>query len=173
MLWFQYLFFIVTGALALAAAIGVVASNKPIHSALFLLANFAMLAALYITMDAQFLGAVQIIIYAGGIVILMLFVIMLIGSEQLTLRAWHRSWIPRVAVGLGAILFVTLGIAMLQAFNGIAPDPAPLAGGVPEVVGMELFTKYILPFELVGLLLLVALIGALLVARRPKGEEQA
>jgi NADH-quinone oxidoreductase subunit J len=65
-----------------------------------------------------------------------------------------------------------MAISMYQAFAGEAPDPAGVAGGVPEVVGMELYTKYILPFELVGILLLVALIGALLLARRPKGESQ-
>ncbi len=85
-MWFSYLFYFVVAAISVAAAVGVVASNKPVHSALFLLANFAMLAALYITMDAQFLGAVQIIIYAGGIVILILFVIMLIGSQGIEMR---------------------------------------------------------------------------------------
>lgn len=170
MLWFQYLFFFVSAAIALAAALGVVASAQPIHSALFLLLHFAMLAVLYITLDAQFLGVVQVIIYAGGIVILMLFVIMLLGSEKLVLQSWHRSWIPRVALGLGAILLVAMGASLWQAFGGVDPNPAPNMGGIPEVVGMELFTKYILPFELVGILLLVALIGALLLARHGKQD---
>jgi NADH-quinone oxidoreductase subunit J len=173
MLWFQYIFFFVTAAMALAAGLGVVASRQPIHSALFLLLHFAMLAVLYITLDAQFLGIVQVIIYAGGIVILMIFVIMLLGSEKLELQAWHRSWIPRVALALGGILLAAMGVSMAFAFGGIEPNPAPNLGGVPEVVGMELFTKYILPFELVGILLLVALIGALLLARRNKDETKA
>lgn len=173
MLWFQYVFFFVSAAIALAAAVGVVASAQPIHSALFLLLHFAMLAVLYITLDAQFLGAVQVIIYAGGIVILMLFVIMLLGSEKLELQAWHRSWIPRVALGLGAILLAAMGVSLWQAFGATPPNPAPNQGGIPEVVGMELFTKYILPFELVGILLLVALIGALLLARRNPDESKS
>ena len=77
---FSLLFFLVIGAVCLAAASGVVLSRQPVHSAIFLLTNFATLAVLYITLDAQFLAAAQIIIYAGGIVILILFVIMLIGS---------------------------------------------------------------------------------------------
>jgi NADH-quinone oxidoreductase subunit J len=173
-MWFSWLFFIGVGAVAIAAAVGVVASRVPVHSALFLLLHFAMLAALYISMDAQFLGAVQVIIYAGGIVILILFVIMLLGSEPLDVRAGHRPWLPYAALGLGVLLLVGLGFSLWQAFGGMAANPAanpaPLVGGDPEVVGIELFTRYILPFELVGVLLLVALIGALLLARRIKGE---
>lgn len=170
-MWFSYLFFILVGAICVAAAVGVVASNKPVHSALFLLAQFAMLAALYITMDAQFLGAAQIIIYAGGIVILILFVIMLLGSEAIETRAAHRIWVPWVALGLGLLLLIGLSFSMAQAFTGTSPNPAANLGGVPPVVGMELFTKYILPFEMIGVLLLVALIGALLLARKQPAAE--
>lgn len=165
-MWFSYLFFIVVAAISIAAAVGVVMSNKPVHSALFLLAHFAMLAALYITLDAQFLGAVQIIIYAGGIVILILFVIMLLGSEEVKVRAGSRVWTPWVGLGLGLLLLIALTYSMAQAFVGSAPNPGPNAGGVPPVVGLELFTRYILPFEMIGVLLLVALIGALLLARK-------
>jgi NADH-quinone oxidoreductase subunit J len=171
-MWFSYLFFVVVGAITLAAAVGVVVSRIPVHSALFLLTHFAMLAALYITMDAQFLGAVQVIIYAGGIVILILFVIMLIGSERIETESEHRSWLPWVALGLGAVLLVAIAFSLAQAFAGVAPNPAANQGGVPTVVGLELYTKYILPFEMVGILLLVALIGALLLARRSGGEPQ-
>jgi NADH-quinone oxidoreductase subunit J len=167
-MWFSYLFFIVVGAISLAAAVGVVVSRQPVHSALFLLAHFAMLAALYITMDAQFLGAIQVIIYAGGIVILILFVIMLIGSQKIETSAGHRPWTPWVALGLGVVLLVAMVFSLLQAFGGLDPNPSPLAGGTPPVVGYELYTRYILPFEMVGILLLVALIGALLLARHPK-----
>lgn len=171
-MWFQYLFFFVIAAITLAAAVGVVASNKPIHSALFLLLHFAMLAVFFITLDAQFLGVVQVIIYAGGIVILMLFVIMLIGNETIALKALHRSWIPWAAIGLAIVLLIAMGFSLARAFGGIAPAPLANQGGIPEVVGIELFTRYILPFELVGILLLVALIGALLLGRRPKNEPQ-
>lgn len=161
------LFFIVVGAVALAAAVGVVSSRNPIHSALFLLVNFISLAVLYVTLDAQFLAAAQVIIYAGGIVILILFVIMLIGSEQIETRAGHRVWTPYVGVLLGLLLVSSLIMSLVQA--GTPTDtPMAIQGGVPEAVGMELFTRYILPFELAAILLLVALLGALLLARRPK-----
>lgn len=170
-MWFSYLFFIAVGAIALAAAAGVVMSRVPVHSALFLLLHFASIAALYITMDAQFLAAVQVIIYAGGIVILILFVIMLVGSHPIDFSARPLKWLPWVALGLGLVLLVAIGASLVQAFGGGAPNPAPIAGGVPEVMGVELFARYILPFEMIGVLLLVALVGALLLARRSKEEQ--
>jgi len=162
----QILFFIVIGAVALAAAAGVVASRHPVHSALFLLTHFAMLAVMYITLDAQFLAAIQVIVYAGGIVILILFVIMLIGSGRLdSPDGGEMSWIPYIAMGLGVILLGGLTYSMQLGFDGIEPNPAALEGGVPQAVGKVLFTQHILAFELVSVLLLVALIGALLLAR--------
>lgn len=164
------LFFVIIGAISLAAAYGVVASRLPIHSALFLLAHFAMLAVLYITLDAQFLAATQVIVYAGGIVILILFVIMLIGSEQIENQGDYRSWTPYVALLLGLILVSTLAYTLLTQYNATPITGTAVAGGTPPVVGMALFTQYILPFELAAILLLVALLGALLLARRPKPE---
>ncbi len=167
---FSLLFFIVIGAISLAAAYGVVASNLPVHSALFLLTHFATLAVLYITLDAQFLAATQIIVYAGGIVILILFVIMLIGSERIENKGPYRAWTPYVAMGLGLILVVTLAYSVMTGQQFGAPGTAIPDGGAPPVLGLELFTKYILPFELAAVLLLVALLGALLLARRSKLE---
>jgi len=162
------LFFIVIGAVCLAAAVGVVSSRAPIHSAIFLLTNFASLAVLYITLDAQFLAAAQIIIYAGGIVILILFVIMLIGSEQIETMADHRAWTPFVGVLLGIILIASMIYAIAGANTPVPAASTLVQGGIPETLGVELFTRYILPFELAAVLLLVALLGALLVARQPK-----
>jgi NADH-quinone oxidoreductase subunit J len=168
---FSLLFFIVIGAISLAAAYGVVASRLPVHSALFLLTHFAMLAVLYITLDAQFLAATQVIIYAGGIVILILFVIMLIGSEQIENQGDYRTWTPYVAMLLGIILVATLAYSMMTEYQVGAPTTAIPEGGAPPVIGIALFTQYILPFELAAVLLLVALLGALLLARKPKSNQ--
>ena len=164
------LFFLVIGAVCLAAAFGVVVSRQPVHSALFLLVNFASLAVLYVTLDAQFLAAAQVIIYAGGIVILILFVIMLIGGDTNDFTASQRTWSRLVGLGLGLILLVGLGYSAVQKLLPLPADPnTALQGGAPKAVGLELFTNYILPFELVSVLLLVALIGALVVGRQPEG----
>ena len=102
------LFFVLVGAVSLAAAIGVVTSRQPVHSALFLLTHFVTLAVLYVTLDAQFLAATQVIIYAGGIVILILFVIMLIGSDKLPDRSGRAAWVPFTGIVLGLILIFSL-----------------------------------------------------------------
>ena len=161
------LFFVLVGAVCLAAAVGVVISRQPVHSALFMLVNFASLAVLYITLDAQFLAAAQIIIYAGGIVILILFVIILIGHETDDFKAGHRLWSRYVGLGLGVIMLGSLVFNVVETFESADPNAAAIQGGIPEVVGMALFTEYLLPFELVSILLLVALIGALVLARKP------
>jgi NADH-quinone oxidoreductase subunit J len=156
------------GALSLAAAVGVISSRQPVHSALFLLAHFGTLAVLYVTLEAQFLAATQVIVYAGGIVILILFVIMLIGSEQIETQAEHRSWTPYVGIALGLILLAGLAYSVTTSFLGVDPNGSAVQGGTPQAVGYLLFSQYILPFELAAVLLLVALLGALLLARRPQ-----
>lgn len=161
------LFFLLVGAVSLAAALGVVTSRQPVHSALFLLTNFATLAVLYITLDAQFLAAAQVIVYAGGIVILILFVIMLIGGDTNDFSAAQRAWSRTVGIALGVILLLTVSYSVLSHITGPSEETAALLqGGTPEAVGIALFTEYVLPFELIALLLLVALIGALVLGRQ-------
>lgn len=164
------LFFLLVGAVSLAAALGVVTSRQPVHSALFLLANFASLAVLYVTLDAQFLAAAQVIVYAGGIVILILFVIMLIGGDTNDFSAAQRAWSRAVGIALGAAMLLVISYSALT--RALAPPEdatALLQGGSPKAVGMALFTEYVLPFELIAILLLVALIGALVLGRQPRG----
>ncbi|MCC6454420.1 MAG: NADH-quinone oxidoreductase subunit J [Caldilineaceae bacterium] len=163
------LFFIVIGAVCLASAVGVITSRIPIHSALFLLVNFVTLAIFYVTLEAQFLAAAQVIIYAGGIVVLILFVIMLIGSEKIETRASHRTWTPFVGILLGVTLIASMIYAFVETPSG-ATATSTINGGAPETVGMALFTRYILPFEMTAILLLVALLGALLLARYQKAN---
>lgn len=166
------IFFILVGALSVGAAVGVVTSKIAVHSALFLLVHFATLAILYVTLNAQFLAAAQVIVYAGGIVVLILFVIMLIGSGPMETRAAYRLWIPYAGLALGVFMLAGISLTVLQM------PPAPInaeanQGGVPLVVGLTLYSQNILLVQLAAVLLLVALIGALLLARRPKTEESS
>jgi NADH-quinone oxidoreductase subunit J len=163
------LFFIVIGAVSLASAIGVVTSRVPIYSALYLLVNFVTLAIFFVTLEAQFLAAAQVIIYAGGIVILILFVIMLIGSEKIDTLGAFRTWTPYAGILLGVALIAS----MIHSFTATPQADATttiINGGAPQTVGMALFTAYILPFEMTAVLLLVALLGALLLARYPRNS---
>ena len=164
---FATIFFILVGALSVGAAVGVVTARVAVHSALFLLLHFITLAVLYVTLDAQFLGAIQVIVYAGGIVILLLFVLMLVGSEPLNTRANYRSWVPWAGLGLGAVLIAALSFALLQAPLTPATVPAN-DGGVPSVLGIYLYGQGIVLVELTAVMLLVALLGALLLARRER-----
>jgi NADH-quinone oxidoreductase subunit J len=166
------LFFIVIGAVCLAAAVGVVSSRVPIHSALYLLVNFVSLAVLYITLEAQFLAAAQVIIYAGGIVILILFVIMLIGREKIETSAGHRMWTPYIGILLGVILLSSMIYTFAGTTNSGITAPTAIQGGDPVVLGELLFTRYILPVEMTAVLLLVALLGALLLARTSKSNPE-
>ena len=151
----------------MASAVGVITSRIPIHSALYLLVNFVSLAVLYVTLEAQFLAAAQVIIYAGGIVILILFVIMLIGSERIETRAPHRTWTPYAGILLGVTLISSMVYSFVETPSG-SNATTTINGGAPETVGMALFTQYILPVEMAAVLLLVALLGALLLGRYPK-----
>jgi NADH-quinone oxidoreductase subunit J len=168
------IFFLLVGAVCLAAAVGVVLSREPVHSALFLLANFATLAILYVMLEAQFLAAAQVIVYAGGIVILILFVIMLIGGSTTDFAASQRTWSRYAGILLGVILLGSLGYSVLLRVQPVSPEAVmAVEGGVPIVIGLTLFTTYILPFELVAILLLVALLGALVLGRQPEDEDSA
>ncbi len=163
----QLLFFLILAAAAIAGALGVVLSKKPVYSALSLLVNFAVVAVLFISLQAQFVAVVQIIVYAGAIVVLFLFVIMLIGGDLpgVAIRPRGRAVAAVVAALAGVLALAGLGYAV------IAGSPAAMSGAVPgngsvQAIGEALFTTYLLPFELASMLLLVAMVGAVALARK-------
>ncbi len=168
--------FIVFSLIAIVAAVGVIVSRRPIYSALFLLTNFASLAAMYVMLQAQFLAAVQVIVYAGAIVVLFLFVVMLLGGGDLNdIRDPNRPFMKRL--GWSRILAVVLGLLLLAGVGyGIVSgqlypqtgDVAAFGMGTVQAIGSVLYTDYILPFELASVLLLVGMIGAVVLARPPE-----
>jgi NADH-quinone oxidoreductase subunit J len=157
-------FFYVLASLVLLSAFMVVSSKNPVHSAMFLVFTFFCVAGIYITMSAEFIAAVQVLVYAGGIVVLFLFVIMLV-----PLRDQLRPL--RIKQGAAALLLAAIvGSAVIVVYDQArgtetsSDISAPL--GSIESVGMELYTRYLLPFELASVLLLVAMVGAIVLARR-------
>jgi NADH-quinone oxidoreductase subunit J len=164
----QLLFFLALASVAIAGALGVVLSKKPVYSALSLLVNFAVVALLFITLQAQFVAVVQIIVYAGAIVVLFLFVIMLIGGDLTGVgnRTRIRNLASIVAVVAGVLLLAGLGYAILAGQMAAASGGVPGQGSV-QAIAEVLFTDYLLPFELTAVLLLVAMIGAVVLARKP------
>jgi NADH-quinone oxidoreductase subunit J len=169
----MFLFF-VFAAIAIAAAAGVVLSRKPVYSALFLLLNFVTLAALYIMLQAQFLAAVQIIVYAGAIVVLFLFVLMLIGGGNLEDASLGKNplrsqlFAARVsALVLCVLLVAGVAYGVLTGQLGVSQTTAQAFGaGSVEAIGQTLYTDYLLPFELASVLLLVGMVGAVALARK-------
>ncbi len=168
--------FIVFGAIAIAAALGVILSRKPVYSALFLLVNFASLAVFYFQLQAQFLGAVQVIVYAGAIVVLFLFVVMLIGGGDVldlprsndALRG-GTAW-PRIAALVLVVLLIAgLAYGLVSGAGRLAQtqgNATAFGQGSVQAIGGALYTDYLLPFELTSVLLLVGMIGAVVLARK-------
>lgn len=168
--------FVVFSLVAIAAAVGVIVSRRPIYSALFLLTNFASLAAMYIMLQAQFLAAVQVIVYAGAIVVLFLFVVMLLGGGELNdVRDPSRPFLQRfgwqrfVAVALGVLLLAGVAYGLISGeLSAVQGDPNAFGQGSVQAIGAVLYTDYLLPFELASVLLLVGMIGAVVLARSPE-----
>ena len=197
--------FLIAGFFAILGAIGLVAAKNPVHSALSLVMSLFAVAVLFLNQDAQFLAAVQVIVYAGAIVVLFLFVIMLLGvdeSEDLSIEpiAGQRPaaiLIGAAVLGLSVILAISAGGAT-GAESLTAPkvdsitestivsatedriDDVPGADDAetdgrendPNInqLGRTLFTDYVFAFEVTALLLTIAVVGAVLLARKPKGE---
>jgi NADH-quinone oxidoreductase subunit J len=169
----EMVLFIVLGAIAIAAALGVIFVRKVVYSALFLLVNFCSLAGLYLLLNAQFLAATQVIVYAGAIVVLFLFVTMLLGEGRESANLKSQITKNYLAIALAVVLFVEVGYVLASAtLTGTQGSDTPKAiaslGNV-QTIGKLLFTDYLLPFELAAVLLLIGIIGAVaLTKKKPK-----
>jgi NADH-quinone oxidoreductase subunit J len=160
--------FVVIAAVAVGSALGLVLRRNAIHGALFLVVNLGAVAALYLTLGAEFLAAAQVIVYAGAIMVLFVFAIMVLipGKEETgpdPRRAYRLAALP-----IGGLLLILLGAAVAVRATGVAPSGPGSPGGV-ETIARLLFTDYLFPFELTSVLLLAAMVGVLLLARRGEG----
>jgi NADH-quinone oxidoreductase subunit J len=151
---------------AVIAAVGVVAMNNPVRSALCLVVNFFVLAFIYFSLNAQLLGISQILVYTGAIMVLFLFVIMLLNLGAPQALQERKDIKPGIGLGLGIALFSIIAFQVLFPLQVLAGPKAPDDFGLPQTVGRNLFTTYVLPFELASLLLLVGIVGAILLAKR-------
>lgn len=156
--------FWVLAALAVGSAAGMLLRKNPIHGALFLVINLASVAALFLTMRAEFLAAVQIIIYAGAIAVLFVFAIMVLipGKEETGPDPLRRQrWL---AVPVAGVFLILVALVLGSAVLAGAPKP-PVPGGT-VAVGRLLFTDYLLPFEVTSVLLLAAIVGVMALTKR-------
>jgi NADH-quinone oxidoreductase subunit J len=156
--------------LTLFAALGVVFSKNPVYSVLFLILTFFTLSGHYILLNAQFLAAVNIIVYAGAIMVLFLFVIMFLNLNKETEQ--HKSTLSKVAgVIAGGMLLVIMVAALKDAqLAGYNADTFDSQIGMVQNLGQVLFRNYLLPFELASILFLAAMVGAVMLGKREVGE---
>ena len=159
----QMAVFLVLAAIAVAGAVNLILQRHPIHSALSLIVVMASLAGLYLLLEAEFIAAIQIIVYAGAIMVLFVFVIMLLnaGLEERT----HLSRVATYAgVPLAAFLLVELAYRVARASSTMTAQP--LQENATKGLAMLLFRDFVFPFELTSILILIAILGALVLAKR-------
>ena len=158
--------FYIVAALILGFGVLVITAKSAVHSILFLVADFLCVAALYVMLQAQFLAVIQVMVYAGGIVVLYLFVVMLVNLKRPPEA--HRD--PHRLGRLGAVLAAAIFVELAAIFAVGWTKPAVVAGTLSpnnvEQIGRALYTEYLIPFELASVLLLVAMIGAIILAKR-------
>ena len=160
--------FVLLALMAVGSALGLVLKKNAIHGALLLVVNLGTVAALYLSLRAEFLAAAQVIVYAGAIMVLFVFAIMvLIPGKEETGPDPRRPY-RLLAVPVGAGLLVELVVIVASRGGGESAAAAPVPGGV-EAIGRLLFTDYLFPFELTSVLLLAAMVGVLVLARRRAG----
>jgi len=159
-------------ACILGFAVLVVGTKDTVHSVLFLVLDFLFVAALYVLLGAQFLAAIQVLVYAGGIVVLYLFVVMLVNLKRPPEAHSDPHRRTKLGFGLAAAVLIELGAIAALAYArpgtavAAAATPALPVVGNTEEVGWLLYTSYLIPFEIASMLLLVAMIGAIVLAKR-------
>ena len=165
------IFFLILSVIAVATAVGMLLSRNAIYAALFLVLNFVTVAVFYLLLGAPFIALVQITVYAGAIMVLFLFVIMLLGAESLP-EEQTLPWQRPLAALLGIALAVEATFIFLTRARPIGevtqPDASINTMTNLRALSEALFTQYLLPFEVTSILLLVAMIGAIVLVRKEK-----
>jgi len=165
---FESILFYTLAAFILGFGVLVVTARNTVHCVVFLVANFLCVAMIYVMLGAEFLAIIQVLVYAGGIVVLYLFVVMLVNLKRGPDAAPDRRRQSRVGFVLAAVMLAEISaILVYSAARPASAAAAPLQTvGNTEVVGMLLYTDYLIPFEVASMLLLVAMIGAILLAKK-------
>lgn len=173
---FIHILFLGFAALAVVAAFNVILQRNPIYSAIGLIVVLCSLAAIFLTLGAQFIAAMQIIVYAGAIMVLFVFVIMLLNVREEETRIDKQKYLKWLA----APLFLALLAQVMAVVRYVNTTPQPLATannqsenilGTVENIAYGMFTKYVIPFEAASVLILMAIVGSMLLARREKQED--
>ena len=168
--------FLVLALVAIATALGMLMSRNAVYSALFLVLNFTTVAVFYLLLGAPFIAMAQITVYAGAIMVLFLFVIMLLGADALPkteVLPWQRPLAIFLAVLLAVEATFLLVTKARPSGNVLQPEAAVNTMDNLRQMGMVLFNQYLLPFEVTSVLLLVAMVGAITLTKKEKGERKS
>jgi NADH-quinone oxidoreductase subunit J len=171
----ELILFYIFAAIAVISAILVITGHNVVHSAAFLGATLFAVAGIFLTLHAEFVAGVQVIVYVGGILVLFVFVIMLIAVERsVHERQFNRQW--TIALITSGILIVEIAYALYRGKDTLVlppvVPPVAAAAGNSEQVGTALYTSYLLPFEIASILLLVAIVGAVVLAKKRTQAEE-
>ena len=168
--------FLVLASAAIATALGMLLSRNSVYSALFLVLNFTTVAVFYLLLGAPFIAMAQITVYAGAIMVLFLFVIMLLGADALP-KTEVLPWQKPLAIGLAFVLAIEATYLLITkarpAGDILQPEVAVNSMDNLREMGMVLFNQYLLPFEVTSILLLVAMVGAITLTKKEKGERKS
>lgn len=164
----ELILFFVLAVAAVATAVAMLLNRNAVYAALFLILNFTAVAVLYLFLGAPFIAMAQVTVYAGAIMVLFLFVIMLLGAEKLTTPE-SVPWQRPLSIVLAGILFVE-GVYLVIFRGAGSPilEPPPSGYATPTQIGLLLFNEYLLPFEITSVILLVAVIGAIVLTKTEK-----
>jgi NADH-quinone oxidoreductase subunit J len=165
--------FLGLAAVAIATAVSMLISRNAIYSAIFLVMNFITIAVLYLLLNAAFIALVQVTVYAGAIMVLFLFVIMLLGAEHVE-TSRNMPWQLPVALFFGLVLVGEFGLMLYTRMDALTESVQAVVEGFgsPASVGSELFRTYLIPFEVTSVLLLVAMVGAIVLSRNDRKESR-
>lgn len=153
--------------MAIGCAIAMVSQSNPLYSAISLIGVFISLASIYVTLSAPFIAAVQVIVYAGAIMVLVIFVIMLLNVEHSEPRRKRLKFLVPMALGMAAILLAETAFILSSVQTKDSQFATTVSNvGLTHSIGEGLFTRYLLPFEVTSILLLMAIVGAMSLARR-------
>lgn len=162
----QTVLFFIFALIAVAAAVNMLVQKHPIHSALSLIVVMGMLSIFYVMLYAEFLAVVQVIVYAGAIMVLFVFVIMLLNPREEEHAASPNKILLVLGVPLGLSLFILIARLLPPAHFGGSSGATPMRMGTAEAVGQLLFTDYLLPFEFISVLILIAILSAVVLTKR-------
>jgi NADH-quinone oxidoreductase subunit J len=165
--------FIILAVIVIITAVSMLLSRNAVYSAMFLVLNFITVAVIYLLLNAAFIAMVQVTVYAGAIMVLFLFVIMLLGAEKAA-KGESLSWQPPLAILLGGALLMEFAYILFVRQTDLISSVESVTKkfGSPESIGDLLFDRYLVPFEITSILLLVAMIGAIIITHRGKKEAQ-